>query len=60
MHTAMSKLGSCSSREAGTLLSFPGACPRTAPSARAPGYGVSVHASHAVRRAAVEVGDELG
>ena len=55
--TAMSKM--VTKFKQGRLLSFPGARPRTAPSARA-GVRCDVHASHVVRRAAGEVGDEIG
>ena len=56
----MSKIVTSSSREAGSrcFLSLQPATERRR--ARAPGYGVYVHYSHVVRRAAVEVGDELG
>jgi hypothetical protein len=58
--SAMGKMGFCSSREAGSRRFRSLEPARERRRARAPGYGVSIHAAHVVRRAAVEVGDELG
>jgi len=56
----MSKMITCSSREAGSRCFLSLEPARERRRARAPGYDVSVNASHVVRRAVVEVGDVLG